>query len=122
VLAVSAERIEEFQALCERERCPFEVLGEATGETDLVLGDGYFDNTPIDLPLSLLLGKPPKMLRDVHPHERELTRRRGRTSPVGHPSTSARTVHVSNATRAEPGALVPGTTRHRKVADGVGPV
>ena len=66
VLAVDAERLEEFQALCERERCPFEVLGEATEEQDLVLGDGYFDNTPINLPLSLLLGKPPKMLRDVH--------------------------------------------------------
>ncbi|MCO6412383.1 MAG: phosphoribosylformylglycinamidine synthase [Thiogranum sp.] len=66
VLAVLAERLDEFQALCERERCPFEVLGEATEEQQLVLGDGYFDNTPIDLPLSLLLGKPPKMLRDVH--------------------------------------------------------
>ena len=66
VLAVDAVRLDEFQALCERERCPFEVLGEATDEQDLVLGDGYFDNTPIDLPLSLLLGKPPKMLRDVH--------------------------------------------------------
>jgi phosphoribosylformylglycinamidine synthase len=65
VLAVDADRLDEFQALCERERCPFEVLGEATDEQDLVLGDGYFDNTPIDLPLSLLLGKPPKMLRDV---------------------------------------------------------
>ncbi len=66
VLAVSGERIEAFQALCERERCPVEVLGEATEEPQLVLGDGYFDNTPIDLPMSLLLGKPPKMLRDVH--------------------------------------------------------
>jgi len=66
VLAVSSDRIEEFQALCERERCPMEVLGEATEEPQLVLGDGYFDNTPIDLPMSLLLGKPPKMLRDVH--------------------------------------------------------
>ncbi len=66
VLAVPAERMDEFQAICERERCPFEVLGEATEEQRLVLGDGYFDNTPIDLPLSLLLGKPPKMLRDVH--------------------------------------------------------
>ncbi len=66
VLAVSDERIDEFQALCERERCPVEVLGEATMEQQLVLGDGYFDNTPIDLPMSLLLGKPPKMLRDVH--------------------------------------------------------
>jgi len=66
VLAVSAQRMDEFQALCERERCPFEVLGEATEAQQLVLGDGYFDNTPIDLPMSLLLGKPPKMLRDVH--------------------------------------------------------
>ena len=66
VLAISAQRMDEFQALCERERCPFELLGEATQERQLVLGDGYFDNTPIDLPMSLLLGKPPKMLRDVH--------------------------------------------------------
>ncbi|MGD8853453.1 MAG: phosphoribosylformylglycinamidine synthase [Gammaproteobacteria bacterium] len=66
VLAVSAERLAELQAICERERCPFEVLGEATEDPQLVLGDGYFDNTPIDLPLSVLLGKPPKLLRDVH--------------------------------------------------------
>ena len=66
VLAVDPERIEEFKALCERERCPYAVLGEATAEQDLVLGDGYFDNTPIDMPLPLLLGKPPKMLRDAH--------------------------------------------------------
>ncbi len=66
VLAVDAARMAAFEALCERERCPFEVLGEATEAQRLVLGDGYFDNTPIDLPLSLLLGKPPKMLREVH--------------------------------------------------------
>ena len=66
VLAIAPQRLDEFQALCERERCPCEVLGEATEERRLLLGDGHFDNTPIDLPLSLLLGKPPKMLRDVH--------------------------------------------------------
>ncbi len=66
VLAVTAADLELFEAICERERCPYEVLGEATAEQDLVLGDGYFDNVPIDMPLSLLLGKPPKMLRDVH--------------------------------------------------------
>ena len=65
VLAVDEARMEEFEALCERERCPYAVLGEATEEQQLVLGDGYFDNTPIDLPMSLLLGKPPKMLREV---------------------------------------------------------
>jgi len=65
VLAVDEARMEEFEALCERERCPYAVLGEATEDQQLVLGDGYFDNTPIDLPMGLLLGKPPKMLREV---------------------------------------------------------
>ena len=66
VLAIEPERINEFKTLCDRERCPFAVLGEATQDQQLVVGDGHFDNTPIDMPLSLLLGKPPKMLRDVH--------------------------------------------------------
>jgi len=66
VMAVAAEGMERFQAICERERCPFEVIGEATEEPQLVLGDGYFDNLPIDMPMEVLLGKPPKMLRDVH--------------------------------------------------------
>jgi len=65
VLAVSAEDLPVFSTLCERERCPYAVLGEATEEKQLILGDGYFDNKPIDLPLEVLLGKPPKMLRDV---------------------------------------------------------
>jgi len=66
VLAIAPERMAAFQAICERERCPFEVIGEATEEPRLVLGDGYFDNVPIDMPMEVLLGKPPKMLRDVH--------------------------------------------------------
>jgi len=66
VLAVGADRVDEFQALCERERCPFEVVGEATEEQQLIVGDGHFENLPVDLPMALLLGKPPKMLRDVH--------------------------------------------------------
>jgi phosphoribosylformylglycinamidine synthase len=65
VLAIDRERMEEFAALCKRERCPFAVLGTATGNQQLVLSDSHFDNSPIDLPMSLLLGKPPKMLRDV---------------------------------------------------------
>ncbi|MBT4606126.1 MAG: phosphoribosylformylglycinamidine synthase, partial [Thiotrichales bacterium] len=65
ILAISTERIEEFQALCERERCPYAVIGEATQEQQLVVGDGHFDNSPIDLPMDVLFGKPPKMLREV---------------------------------------------------------
>jgi phosphoribosylformylglycinamidine synthase len=65
VLAIDRDRLEEFESLCRRERCPYAVLGEATAQQQLVLGDNHFDNTPIDLPMALLLGKPPKMLRDV---------------------------------------------------------
>jgi len=66
VLVIDPERIEEFEALCDRERCPYAIIGEVTEETDLILGDAHFDNTPINIPLTVLLGKPPKMLRDVH--------------------------------------------------------
>ncbi|MBK9131341.1 MAG: phosphoribosylformylglycinamidine synthase [Gammaproteobacteria bacterium] len=66
VLAVSAARIAEFQALCERERCPCAVVGEVIADEHLTVGDGHFDNLPVDLPMQLLFGKPPKTLRDVH--------------------------------------------------------
>jgi phosphoribosylformylglycinamidine synthase len=65
VLGVHPDRVEEFQAICERERCPWAVVGETTEEEHLMLGDADNENLPIDMPLSLLLGKPPKMLRDV---------------------------------------------------------
>ena len=63
VLAIAPEHIEEFEAHCVRERCPFAVLGEATDDGQLRVGDEHFDNVPIDLPLSVLLGKPPRMQR-----------------------------------------------------------
>ncbi len=65
VLAIAPERMDTFAALCERERCPYAVIGEATEERQLIVGDGHFDNSPVDLPMEMLLGKPPKMLRDV---------------------------------------------------------
>ncbi|MBU1214371.1 MAG: phosphoribosylformylglycinamidine synthase [Gammaproteobacteria bacterium] len=65
VLAIPVERLEEFQAMCERERCPFAVLGTAVDEDRLVVHDNEFDNNAVDMPLSVLLGKPPKMTRDV---------------------------------------------------------
>ncbi|HIJ31705.1 MAG TPA: phosphoribosylformylglycinamidine synthase, partial [Gammaproteobacteria bacterium] len=71
ILAISEQRIDEFRKICERERCPYAVLGEATQEQQLVVGDGHFDNTPIDLPMDVLFGKPPKMLRDVKSHPRQ---------------------------------------------------
>ena len=65
VLAVKQQDLAGFVALCERERCPYAVLGEATEQHQLVVEDEHFNNTPIDMPLDVLLGKPPKMLRDL---------------------------------------------------------
>jgi len=65
VLAISKNNLDMFKEICERERCPYSVIGEATQKKQLILKDSYFDNTPIDIPMEVLLGKPPKMLRDV---------------------------------------------------------
>ena len=65
VLAVAEKDMGDFEIICQRERCPHAVVGEATEEGQLVLEDSFFGNTPIDLPLSMLLGKPPRMLRDA---------------------------------------------------------
>ncbi|MBE9525601.1 MAG: phosphoribosylformylglycinamidine synthase [Proteobacteria bacterium] len=65
VIAVGVDKIEQFEKLCQRERAPYAIIGEATKEQHLKLTDEYFDNTPIEMPLEVLLGKPPKMSRDV---------------------------------------------------------
>ncbi|MFT4926484.1 MAG: phosphoribosylformylglycinamidine synthase [Phenylobacterium sp.] len=65
VMAIPKENLAQFTAICERERAPFAVVGEATAEPHLTLTDAHFDNTPIDLSLDMLLGKPPKMHREV---------------------------------------------------------
>ena len=70
VMAVPPARIETFKAICDRERCPFAIVGTATEEKKLVLTDSHFNNTPIDLPLDVLLGKPPRMHRTAATLER----------------------------------------------------
>ncbi|WP_374188950.1 phosphoribosylformylglycinamidine synthase [Thalassotalea euphylliae] len=70
VLAVSDERLPIFEAICQRERAPFAVVGKATEEEHLTVTDEHFaddehKNKPIDLPLDVLLGKTPKIIKDV---------------------------------------------------------
>ena len=65
VLAIAPERLGAFAAICERERCPYAVVGTATAEGQLVVNDSHFGNRAVDLPLEVLLGKPPKMRREV---------------------------------------------------------
>ncbi len=72
VMAVSKENLALFAEICERERCPFAVVGEATEERHLTVADAHFENKPVDMDLSVLLGKPPKMLRDVKHAKRKL--------------------------------------------------
>ena len=63
VLAIAPERLGEFRALCERERCPFAVIGTATGDGQLTVKDDHFSNRPVDMAMDVLLGKPPRMHR-----------------------------------------------------------
>ncbi len=75
VLAVEPERLQDFIALCERERCPWAVLGHATQEAHLTVDDTLLQDNPVDMPMSVLLGKPPRM-------QREVTTRREQLSPL----------------------------------------
>jgi phosphoribosylformylglycinamidine synthase len=63
VLAVEEKDLKVFQSFVERERCPMGIVGVATAEQRLVLKDSLLNSTPIDLPMSILFGKPPKMHR-----------------------------------------------------------
>jgi phosphoribosylformylglycinamidine synthase len=86
VLAIAPQSLDVFRAFCERERCPFAVVGVTTEERQLVVGDvdlpevasprhsrfrgndeggAVRSQYPVDMPMDVLLGKPPKMLRDV---------------------------------------------------------
>ncbi len=73
VMAVLQKDLPLFKALCERERCPFAVVGYATQERHLTVADSHFNNKPVDMDLSILLGKPPKMTRDVKTAAKKLT-------------------------------------------------
>ena len=63
VLAVMPDDLERFTAICERERCPYAVVGEATEQKNITVVDEHFGNNPVDLPMSVLFGKTPKMHR-----------------------------------------------------------
>ena len=65
VLAILPVDIERFKAICQRERCPYAVVGEATKSKQITLVDDHFGNSPVDLPMSVLFGKAPKMHRSA---------------------------------------------------------
>ncbi|MDO4694572.1 MAG: phosphoribosylformylglycinamidine synthase [Eikenella sp.] len=66
VLSVLPEHLDLFREICGRERCPFAVVGTATDNGHLQVRDDVYGNNPVDLPLNVLLGKPPKTTRSDH--------------------------------------------------------
>ena len=72
VLAVGRQNLSRFMDLCKRERCPAALIGEATGDGMLRLYDDHFKNYPIDIDLNVILGKPPRMLRNVSSKTKKL--------------------------------------------------
>ena len=71
VLAIAPQSLDWVAALCGRERCPFAVVGTATEERQLVVADAEAAGAAVNMPMDVLLGKPPKMLRDVHSVQRK---------------------------------------------------
>ncbi len=67
VLAISDDELESFENICLRERCPFAVIGLVTEERQLILKDSLLGTNPIDIPMELLFGSPPKLIRDFEP-------------------------------------------------------
>jgi phosphoribosylformylglycinamidine synthase len=72
VLAIDPGDLERFRGICERERCPFAVVGEAAADGQLIVSDPLFGNRPVDMELAVLLGKPPRMTREATRGRREL--------------------------------------------------
>ena len=103
VLAIAPADLVRFAALCERERCPFAVVGEATADGQLQVTDAHFKNSPVDMPMEVLLGKPPKMLRDVTHvaqvlipfHAEGLDLREAAYRVIGHPTVADKTFLIT---------------------------
>jgi phosphoribosylformylglycinamidine synthase len=103
VLAISKQDLEAFKKICERERCPFAVVGTATDDGRLVVEDSRLKQTPVDVELEMILGKPPKMLRDVkrvHPRPAaisltDITLEAAVSRVLQHPAVADKTFLVS---------------------------
>ena len=72
VLVIDKSRRAEFIEICDRERCPYSLVGVLNETENLTVNDRHFDNKPVNIPMEVLLGKPPKMIRDVQRIQQEI--------------------------------------------------
>lgn len=92
VLSIAEENINLFKQICERERCPFAIVGYATSDKHLTVEDSHFNNKPVDMELAVLLGKPPKMTRKVEHVTRQL--KKFNTSNIRLKEAAERVLHL----------------------------
>ncbi len=113
VLAVSPEQLSRFEAICQRERCPYALVGRSLSEKKLVVNDQHFDANPVDLPMSVLFGKPPKMHREVEsrkpslsPLAINLTAQQAAETVLQHPAVASKQFLITIGDRSVTGMVV----------------
>jgi phosphoribosylformylglycinamidine synthase len=114
VLSVNQKDIERFKEICTRERCPFAIVGEAIEADHLNVADSLLGDEPVDLPMSVLFGKPPKMQIDavsINAHtvkddarsdnsELEISLDEAVNRVLGHPSVASKSFLITIADRS----------------------
>ncbi len=114
VIAVMPEDLARFEFICERERCPYAIVGEATKDQHLLVNDTLLEAKPIDLPMSVLFGKPPKMHRNANRHDVALTEIDTSSIVLGdaiervlrHPSVASKSFLITIGDRSVTGQVV----------------
>jgi len=114
VLAVMPEELAEFESICQRERCPYSVVGESISEKHLSVNDTLLDAKPVDLPMSVLFGKAPKMHREGTAYQPDLasfsTKGIALTDAVErvlrHPSVASKSFLITIGDRSVTGQVV----------------
>ena len=72
VLSIHPDDLEVFDQVCKRERCPYAVVGEVATHGNLRLKDEVYDNYPIDMPMDVLFGKPPKTKLEIASEQKSI--------------------------------------------------
>ena len=112
VLAISPDQLEKFLSLCARERCPVAVVGEAVKAPHLIVADPLFEDQPVDLPMSVLFGKPPKMHKQAATADRQApsqtllaTLDEAVDRVLGHPSVGSKSFLITIGDRSVGGLV-----------------
>lgn len=114
VMAISPDSLARFESICQRERCPYAVVGEAISEQTLIVNDKHFDARPVDLPMNVLFGKPPKMHRVADKREyaksdfdySDIALKEALERVIQHPSVASKKFLITIGDRSVTGQVV----------------